>query len=113
LTTLGLDTTVAVPLLVRTHHAGPTVVRWWDGRDVVLRTFASRAADVLAPALRSVVDGPPAPPARATSECLPECCRSANACKCELVSKVMRARPVIGTVERQRVIQMHQYQPSP
>ena len=33
---VGLDTSVAIPLLVRTHHAHTTVVRWWDGRPVAL-----------------------------------------------------------------------------
>jgi len=36
LTALGLDTSVAVPLLVATHAAHADVVRWWDGRDVAL-----------------------------------------------------------------------------
>jgi len=35
-TTLALDTSVAVPLLVRTHRAHDSVVRWWAGRTVVL-----------------------------------------------------------------------------
>lgn len=33
---IGLDTSVAVPLLVQTHRAHPSVVRWWAGRDVAL-----------------------------------------------------------------------------
>lgn len=33
---LGLDTSVAIPLLVQTHHAHAEVVRWWDGREVAL-----------------------------------------------------------------------------
>jgi predicted nucleic acid-binding protein len=40
LTTLGLDTSVAVPLLIQTHQAHATVVRWWDGRDVALSGHA-------------------------------------------------------------------------
>jgi predicted nucleic acid-binding protein len=40
LTALGLDTSVAVPLLVRTHQAHTAVVRWWDGRDVALSGHA-------------------------------------------------------------------------
>ena len=36
MTALGLDTSVAVPLLVRTHQAHPAVVRWWNGRTVAL-----------------------------------------------------------------------------
>jgi AbrB family looped-hinge helix DNA binding protein len=34
LTTLGPDTSVAVPLLIQTHQAHATVVDWWGGRDV-------------------------------------------------------------------------------
>lgn len=33
---LGLDTSVAVPLLVQTHVAHREVVEWWDGRDIAL-----------------------------------------------------------------------------
>jgi predicted nucleic acid-binding protein len=33
---LGLDTSVAVPLLVQTHEGHRAVVRWWGGRDVAL-----------------------------------------------------------------------------
>ena len=33
---IGLDTSAAVPLLVQTHDAHPSVVRWWAGRDVAL-----------------------------------------------------------------------------
>jgi len=40
LTPLGLDTSVAVPLLVRTHRAHAAVVDWWDGRDVALSGHA-------------------------------------------------------------------------
>jgi predicted nucleic acid-binding protein len=40
LTALGLDTSVAVPLLVRTHEAHAAVVRWWGGRDVALSGHA-------------------------------------------------------------------------
>lgn len=32
----GLDTSVAVPLLVRTHTAHAGVVRWWAGREIAL-----------------------------------------------------------------------------
>jgi predicted nucleic acid-binding protein len=37
---LALDTSVAVPLLVRTHKAHPEVVRWWNGREVALSGHA-------------------------------------------------------------------------
>ncbi|MGH2871742.1 MAG: type II toxin-antitoxin system VapC family toxin [Solirubrobacteraceae bacterium] len=37
---LGVDTSVAVPLLVRTHRAHAAVVRWWDGRAVSLSGHA-------------------------------------------------------------------------
>jgi predicted nucleic acid-binding protein len=40
LTALGLDTSVAVPLLVQTHQAHDAVVRWWDGRAVALSGHA-------------------------------------------------------------------------
>jgi predicted nucleic acid-binding protein len=40
LTAVGLDTSVAIPLLVRTHTAHAAVVRWWDGRDVALSGHA-------------------------------------------------------------------------
>jgi len=40
LTALGLDTSVAVPLLVRTHRAHGAVVHWWDGRAVALSGHA-------------------------------------------------------------------------
>jgi predicted nucleic acid-binding protein len=40
LTALGLDTSVAVPLLVQTHQAHTAVVRWWDGREVALSGHA-------------------------------------------------------------------------
>jgi predicted nucleic acid-binding protein len=39
-TPLGLDTSVAVPLLVQTHAAHAEVVRWWDGREVALSGHA-------------------------------------------------------------------------
>jgi toxin FitB len=40
LTTLGVDTSVAIPLLVQTHEAHSAVTRWWDGRDVALSGHA-------------------------------------------------------------------------
>jgi len=40
LTALALDTSVAIPLLVRTHAAHAAVVRWWDGRAVALSGHA-------------------------------------------------------------------------
>ena len=40
MTALGLDTSVAIPLLVRTHRAHAAVVRWWDGREVALSGHA-------------------------------------------------------------------------
>jgi toxin FitB len=39
-TALALDTSVAVPLLVQTHAAHDSVVRWWDGREVALSGHA-------------------------------------------------------------------------
>lgn len=40
MTPLGLDTSVAIPLLVRTHRAHAAVVSWWDGREVALSGHA-------------------------------------------------------------------------
>ncbi len=40
MTALGLDTSVAVPLLVQTHAAHAAVARWWDGREVALSGHA-------------------------------------------------------------------------
>lgn len=40
MTPLALDTSVAVPLLVRTHQAHDAVVRWWHGADVALSGHA-------------------------------------------------------------------------
>ncbi|MBP2365335.1 type II toxin-antitoxin system VapC family toxin [Pseudonocardia parietis] len=40
MTALALDTSVAVPLLVRTHGAHAAVVRWWRRRPVVLAGHA-------------------------------------------------------------------------
>lgn len=40
MTALGLDTSVAIPLLVRPHRAHVAVTRWWDGRDVALSGHA-------------------------------------------------------------------------
>ncbi len=34
--TLALDTSVAVPLLVRTHEAHDAVSAWWAGREIAL-----------------------------------------------------------------------------
>jgi predicted nucleic acid-binding protein len=36
LSALGLDTSVAVALLVQTHREHAAVVRWWGGREVAL-----------------------------------------------------------------------------
>lgn len=40
MSTLALDTSVAIPLLVQTHAAHRSVVRWWDGREVALSGHA-------------------------------------------------------------------------
>lgn len=37
---VGLDTSVAIPLLVRTHRAHGAVVSWWAGRDIALSGHA-------------------------------------------------------------------------
>jgi predicted nucleic acid-binding protein len=39
-TPLALDTSVAIPLLVRTHTAHAAVVGWWDRREVALSGHA-------------------------------------------------------------------------
>jgi len=38
--TVAIDTSVAVPLLVRSHRDHATVVRWWNGQDVALSGHA-------------------------------------------------------------------------
>ena len=38
--TVAVDTSVAVPLLVRSHHDHPDVVRWWGGQEVALSGHA-------------------------------------------------------------------------
>jgi toxin FitB len=38
--TVAVDTSVAVPLLVRSHHDHAAVVRWWDGQEVALSGHA-------------------------------------------------------------------------
>lgn len=40
MTKLGLDTSVAIPLLVRTHVSHDEVAAWWDGREVALSGHA-------------------------------------------------------------------------
>ena len=36
MTALGLDTSVAIALLVQTHSEHAAIVRWWAGREVAL-----------------------------------------------------------------------------
>ena len=38
--TVAIDTSVAVPLLVRSHHDHAAVVRWWSGQEVALSGHA-------------------------------------------------------------------------
>jgi toxin FitB len=38
--TVAVDTSVAIPLLVRSHHDHAAVVRWWGGQDVALTGHA-------------------------------------------------------------------------
>lgn len=38
--TVAVDTSVAVPLLVRSHHDHGVVVRWWNGQKVALSGHA-------------------------------------------------------------------------
>ncbi len=37
---VAVDTSVAVPLLVRSHQYHPEVVRWWDGQQLTLSGHA-------------------------------------------------------------------------
>jgi len=38
--TIAVDTSVAVPLLVRSHRHHSEVVRWWDGQELALSAHA-------------------------------------------------------------------------
>jgi toxin FitB len=38
--TVAVDTSVAVPLLVRSHHDHAAVVRWWDRQEITLSGHA-------------------------------------------------------------------------
>jgi toxin FitB len=38
--TVAVDTSVAIPLVIRSHHDHATVVRWWNGQDVALAGHA-------------------------------------------------------------------------
>ena len=38
--TIAVDTSVAVPLLVRSHQHHADVVRWWDGQELALSGHA-------------------------------------------------------------------------
>jgi toxin FitB len=38
--TVAVDTSVAVPLLVRSHHDHAGVVRWWGGQEIALSGHA-------------------------------------------------------------------------
>jgi toxin FitB len=38
--TVAVDTSVAVPLLVRSHHDHAVVVRWWGGQEIALSGHA-------------------------------------------------------------------------
>jgi toxin FitB len=38
--TVAVDTSVAVPLLVRSHHAHAAVLRWWSGQEIALAGHA-------------------------------------------------------------------------
>lgn len=38
--TVAVDTSVAVPLLVRSHRQHAAVVRWWDGQELALSGHA-------------------------------------------------------------------------
>lgn len=38
--TVAVDTSVAIPLLVRSHHDHADVTRWWDGQELALSGHA-------------------------------------------------------------------------
>jgi toxin FitB len=38
--TVAVDTSVAIPLLVRSHHDHAAVVRWWNGQEITLAGHA-------------------------------------------------------------------------
>jgi predicted nucleic acid-binding protein len=38
--TVAVDTSVAVPLLVRSHHDHPAVAHWWNGQEITLSGHA-------------------------------------------------------------------------
>lgn len=38
--TVAVDTSVAVPLLVRSHHDHGAVARWWSGQEITLSGHA-------------------------------------------------------------------------
>lgn len=38
--TVAIDTSVAIPLVVRSHHDHAAVVRWWNGQDLALSGHA-------------------------------------------------------------------------
>jgi predicted nucleic acid-binding protein len=38
--TVAIDTSVAIPLLVRSHHDHADVVRWWNGQEIALSGHA-------------------------------------------------------------------------
>jgi len=38
--TVAVDTSVAVPLLVRSHHDHADMVRWWNGQEIALSDHA-------------------------------------------------------------------------
>jgi predicted nucleic acid-binding protein len=40
LSPIGVDSSVAIPLLLKAHSAHRDVARWWDGRDVALSGHA-------------------------------------------------------------------------
>lgn len=83
--TTALDTSVAVPLLVRSHRAHAEVVDWWNGREVALSGHAlaetysvltrlpgdARLAPVDAARLLAVRFAPPLLLGQDTSERLP------------------------------------------
>ena len=58
--TIAIDTSVAVPLLVRSHRAHATVVRWRNGQELALSGHA--LAETYSVLTRLPGDARPTPP---------------------------------------------------
>jgi len=72
LTALGLDTSVAIPLLVRSHQSHTAIVRWWAGREVALSGHAQAETYSVLTRLPGDLRLTPADAARLLAERFPE-----------------------------------------